>query len=265
MSVAEPVVVLVEGRSDVAAVITFMRSAGINAGEPVDVIDMGGVTNIRRHLEHFTAPVRARRILGLCDAGDAGVFLRALQAREIPVDDPDGMARYGFHVSRADLEDELIRSLGTDAVLGVLTDLGLRERFEGLRRQRYWRDRDLPAQLHRFAGIASGRKVRVARALADGDVIPDYGGRHATFQVAELDPGRAIVYTSRRGQIQLTWSIVLRPMMADAQHCRVLLRLRMAQVRHRRLATTLGELLDALTIAGLAAGLRERVGGTSPR
>jgi hypothetical protein len=167
MSVAEPVVVLVEGRSDVAAVITFMRSAGINAGEPVDVIDMGGVTNIRRHLEHFTAPGRARRILGLCDAGDAGVFLRALQAREIPVNDPDGMARYGFHVSRADLEDELIRSLGTDAVLGVLTDLGLRERFEGLRRQRYWRDRDLPAQLHRFAGIASGRKVLIARALAE--------------------------------------------------------------------------------------------------
>jgi len=109
------------------------------------------------------------------------------------------------------------------------------------------------------------RRIDLAwQHLAEGDVIPDYGGRHATFQVAELEPGRAIVYTSCRGQIQLTWSIVLRPMMADAQHCRVLLRLRMAQVRHRRLATTLGELLDALTIAGLAAGLRERVGGTSP-
>jgi hypothetical protein len=34
----------------------------------------------------------------------------------------------------------------------------------------------------------------------------------------------------------------------------------MAPVRHRRLAASLGGLVDALTVAGLAAGLRERVG-----
>jgi hypothetical protein len=37
------------------------------------------------------------------------------------------------------------------------------------------------------------------------------------------------------------------------------LRLRLPPVRRRWLALTGGELIDALTVAGLAAGLRERV------
>jgi hypothetical protein len=39
----------------------------------------------------------------------------------------------------------------------------------------------------------------------------------------------------------------------------VVLRLRLQGVRHRRLATTVGEIFDVLTIAGMAAGLRERL------
>lgn len=46
---------------------------------------------------------------------------------------------------------------------------------------------------------------------------------------------------------------------AHSQQTRVFLRLRMAPVRHRRVAETAGELLDLLTVAGMAAGLRERV------
>ena len=34
---------------------------------------------------------------------------------------------------------------------------------------------------------------------AVGDVVPDYGGQHETFQVAALEPGSHVVYTSRRG------------------------------------------------------------------
>jgi hypothetical protein len=33
----------------------------------------------------------------------------------------------------------------------------------------------------------------------------------------------------------------------------------MAPVRHQRLARTAGELIDALTVAGMAAGLKERL------
>jgi len=41
------------------------------------------------------------------------------------------------------------------------------------------------------------------------------------------------------------------------------LRLRLAPVKHRWLAEYGGGLVDLLTISGLAAGLRERVGGAT--
>ncbi len=39
-----------------------------------------------------------------------------------------------------------------------------------------------------------------------GDVIPDYGGRHETFEVAEISPPASLVYRSRRGRSSVTWS-----------------------------------------------------------
>jgi uncharacterized protein YndB with AHSA1/START domain len=95
------------------------------------------------------------------------------------------------------------------------------------------------------------------QGLAVGDVIPDYGGRHETFTVAEIEPTHHLVYRSRRGHTEVSWSITLEP--RDAGSTRVFLRLRLAPVRHRRLAETAGELIDVLTVAGLAAGLRERL------
>ena len=65
-----------------------------------------------------------------------------------------------------DLEDELIRALGTDAVIDVVTregELGLLHTFQ---QQPAQRGRSLHDQLHRFAGTKSGRKVRLAAALA---------------------------------------------------------------------------------------------------
>ena len=103
--------------------------------------------------------------------------------------------------------------------------------------------------------------------LAVGDVIPDWGGRDATFTVAELVPGSHLVHTSRRGAIRLSWCIALRP--ADAAPgtgTRVHLRLRLGGVRRPWVGEVGGGALDLLTVAGLAAGLRERVraGGGSP-
>lgn len=94
-----------------------------------------------------------------------------------------------------------------------------------------------------------------------GDVIPDYGGRHATFTVAEIDPPSTLVYRARRRRTELTWSITLRPhdtTTISVAETRVLLRLRLGPVRRAWLATTAGDLIDLLTIAGMAAGLRER-------
>jgi hypothetical protein len=66
-----------------------------------------------------------------------------------------------------------------------------------------------------------------------------------------------LVYTSRRGRTDVTWAIGLEPV--GRAETRVVLRLRLHPVRHVRLARTAGELLDVLTIAGMAAGLRERL------
>ena len=74
--------------------------------------------------------------------------------------------------------------------------------------------------------------------LAPGDVIPDYGGRHATFTVDEMIQDSVLVYTSRRGRTDVSWSIRLRPVEEGAT--RVQLRLRLGPVRHKRLAETIG-------------------------
>jgi hypothetical protein len=94
------------------------------------------------------------------------------------------------------------------------------------------------------------------QALAVGDVIPDYGGRDATFTVAEITAPSTLVYRSRRGSMDVSWAILLR---ATDHGTRVHLRLRLGPVRRRWLATSAGELVDVATIAGMAAGLAERV------
>jgi hypothetical protein len=163
-----PAVVLLEGRSDVAAVSAVAATlGGTGAGHDVRLVDMGGVTNVRRHLSALAAgpPVR---VAGLCDAGEAHVVARALGVDA----DAAALAERGFFVCEADLEDELIRAAGPQRVLDVLDRLGLRARFATFQHQQVWRGRLLHAQLHRFAGIASGRKAVFAGALA-ADLAPD--------------------------------------------------------------------------------------------
>ncbi len=94
------------------------------------------------------------------------------------------------------------------------------------------------------------------QGLAVGDVIPDYGGKDATFEVVQVDPPHTLVYRSTRGHTDVSWAITL----SGQEHgARVHLRLRLGPVRRVRLAENLGGLFDALTIAGMAAGLRERL------
>jgi hypothetical protein len=117
----------------------------------------------------------------------------------------------------------------------------------------------LPRRVERF--LPRGRRaIRVLdprwATLHVGDIIPDYGGRDETFTVAEIDPARHLVYSSRRGRAKVSWSIVLREAPGGT---RVRLRLRMAPIEHIRLARTAGGFIDALTVAGMAAGLRERL------
>ncbi|MEO5950002.1 MAG: hypothetical protein ABIQ04_00990 [Candidatus Saccharimonadales bacterium] len=93
--------------------------------------------------------------------------------------------------------------------------------------------------------------------LRVGTVIDDWGGRHATFEVAVLDPPFTLVHISKRGNTYLSWAIILEP--AKDGSTRVQLRLRISPVRQKWLVVSVGGLADILTVAGLAAGLRERL------
>ena len=118
----------------------------------------------------------------------------------------------------------------------------------------------LPNAVERFVP----RRRRAARAidpsrqdLAVGDVIPDWGGRDATFEVAILEPPHTLVHVSSRGAMRISWAITLTD--AGDSSTRVHLRLRLGGVRRPRLARVAGGFVDWLTIVGLAAGLRERL------
>ncbi|MGY1745030.1 hypothetical protein [Blastococcus sp. SYSU D00695] len=152
-------VVLLEGRSDVAAVRAVAATAGLTGGHRL--VDMGGVTGVHRALRALRAEPGAVRVLGMCDAGEAAVVVRALGARDVA-----DLAAHGFAVCRADLEEELVRALGTDRLLAVLDRLGLAHRLAVLQDQPAWRGRPLADQLHRFAGTTAGRKELLAGALA---------------------------------------------------------------------------------------------------
>jgi hypothetical protein len=166
-------VVLLEGPSDVAAVRAVAAAYGVtDRVHRYRLIDMGGVTNIRRHLEAIRTGSMPVRVMGMCDAGEARFFVRALQAMGDGLHGESELAPQGFTVCEADLEDELIRALGPDRVVSVLYRLGLSETLATFQRQPAWRDRPLREQLHRFAGVASGRKTLLAGALAEA-LAPD--------------------------------------------------------------------------------------------
>jgi len=121
----------------------------------------------------------------------------------------------------------------------------------------------LPAGLERFLPASRRAAWEIHdrwQHLEVGDSVPDYGGKNETFRLAHIEPPTSIVYTSQRGAIKVTRSITLKPVGAGT---RVFLRLRMAPVRRRWLAETAGELIDVLTIAVMATGLRQRLSARS--
>ena len=74
---------------------------------------------------------------------------------------------HGFYACDADLEDELIRAVGTAAVERVLGAEGELASFRRFQDQPAQRGRELHAQLRRFLGTRAGRKVRYGSLLVD--------------------------------------------------------------------------------------------------
>jgi hypothetical protein len=105
-------------------------------------------------------------LAGLYDAAEGKEFSRALG---------DDLEARGFFACEPDLEAELIRALGIEAVEAVADANGDLVSFRTLQKQPEWRGRAVDEQLRRFMGSGGSRKIRYARLLVealDPDAAP---------------------------------------------------------------------------------------------
>jgi hypothetical protein len=170
-------VVLVEGISDQIAVETLAARRGRDLdAERLVVLPIGGAHAITRYLTQLGPAGAALRLAGLCDVGEEAIVRRGLASAGV------GCARtradmelLGFHVCVEDLEDELIRAIGTGRAEELIDSQGDLGSFRSLQRQPEWRRQSVEAQLRRFLGSGARRKLRYARLLAgamDLDRVP---------------------------------------------------------------------------------------------
>ena len=173
-SVDPQTVVLVEGISDQAALEALAARGGRDlAAAGIAVVPMGGARNIRRFLELFGPRGLDLRLAGLCDAGEEGDVRRGLEWAGLGSNlTRADMEALGFYVCLADLEDELIRCLGTAGVEQVVEAQGELGSFRTFQQQPAWQGRSSQAQLRRFIGTYSGRKIRYGRLLVEALELP---------------------------------------------------------------------------------------------
>jgi len=119
-------VVLVEGISDQLALEALAARRGRNLeAEGISIVPMGGATNIGSFLDLFGPQGFDVRLAGLCDAAEEGDFRRGLERAGLGSNlTRADMERLGFYVCVADLEDELIRSLGAASVEQIVDTQG---------------------------------------------------------------------------------------------------------------------------------------------
>jgi hypothetical protein len=164
---------LVEGISDQLAVETAALGLGRDLdAERVVVVPIGGAHAIGRVLAGVGST--GVRLAGLCDLGEQEVFRRGLVAAGVgsPSTRAD-LERLGFHVCVADLEDELIRAVGVAGVEELFDSQGDLGPFRSMQNQPAWRGREPGAQLRRFLGSGSRRKLRYARLLVEAAIGRD--------------------------------------------------------------------------------------------
>ncbi len=138
-------VIIVEGESDRVAVRVLAERLGLGAPE---VRAVGGSKGARRAAE----ALKGERLIGLVDRPERADFERWIP--EVYACDPD-------------LEGELVRAVGVDAVLALIERAGEGESFRRLQHQPAQRSRTVEQQLARFFAGRSGNKLRYAGILAD--------------------------------------------------------------------------------------------------
>jgi hypothetical protein len=161
-------VVLVEGLSDRVAIEALATRRGRSLGaEGVSVVDMGGARNVGRFVERFGPPGLDVALTGLYDAAEEPHVRRALERVGLGSEPSrTEMERLGFYACVEDLEDELIRAVGADAVVDLIRARGELGPFRTLGKQPGWRERPVEERLRRFLGNAS-RKIEYAPLLVE--------------------------------------------------------------------------------------------------
>ncbi len=147
---------LVEGDSDRTALLTLAGLLDHDLTD-VDVVSMGGITNLRRHLAELAGLAGTDHVAVLHDARETPYVDRTLTRHA------GAVARF---VCDADLEDELVRALGMPAVLDVVAGAGDLDAWHILLNQPFHRGRPESAVLRRFWGTTSGRKDKYAALLS---------------------------------------------------------------------------------------------------
>ncbi|MFF7442786.1 TOPRIM nucleotidyl transferase/hydrolase domain-containing protein [Streptomyces sp. NPDC008122] len=152
--------VLLEGPSDFAAVETLAARRGRDlAAEGVCVVSMGGAMSVSRYAELLGPPGLDLRLTGLCDERERGFYERGLARAGAPQD--------GFFVCVADLEDELIRALGTAKAEEIIREEGDLRPWQTFLSQPAQHGRPREQQLRRFLGTKKGRKIRYGTLLVE--------------------------------------------------------------------------------------------------
>ena len=157
-------VVLVEGLSDKAALAALAERQGRDLeAERVAIVAMGGAQAIGGCLQRFGPHGLDVRLAGLCDAGEEGHFRRGLERAGFGANlTRADMEALGFYVCDADLEDELIRSLGAVAAEQVIDAQGELGSFRTYQKQPAHNERTHEQQVR---GFMWNRKIRYAPLL----------------------------------------------------------------------------------------------------
>ncbi|MFD6194253.1 TOPRIM nucleotidyl transferase/hydrolase domain-containing protein [Streptomyces sp. NPDC060275] len=151
--------VLLEGPSDLAAVEALAARADRDlTAEGVAVVSMGGAMSVGRFAGLLGPPGLGLRLTGLCDAREEPFYVRGWQRAGAPRD---------FHVCVADLEDELIRALGTERVEEVIRAEDELRPWQTFLAQPAQHGRSRQQQLRRFLSTRKGRKIRYGSLLVE--------------------------------------------------------------------------------------------------
>ncbi|MGW0464734.1 TOPRIM nucleotidyl transferase/hydrolase domain-containing protein [Streptomyces sp. NPDC003027] len=161
--------VLLEGPSDLAAVETLAARRGRDlAAEGVCAVSMGGAMSIGRYAGILGPPGLGLRLAGLCDEREQRFYDRGLKRARAQHRD--------FFVCVADLEDELIRALGTAKVEEIVQAEGDLRAWQTFLHQPAQHGRPRHQQLRRFLGTKKGRKIRYGHLLVealDPEQVPE--------------------------------------------------------------------------------------------